>query len=270
VDDLEVAEWSVRLSGSVGAAVIETARRYVAWVVDSGRPVEGMWRFEAVAAYVSEVFAASSSVERERQLARLMTAASLLDASVGSPTPKVGALRARPGYSDNEVARFVEVALRHRRGRPRQHLCAVVGFGAGAGLDFADLSTVYAGDVQVRDEGGQILVQVGGRRPRVSVVRREFEPLVQVALEGLEPSRRLVGAAQQASEVLRRVELPAGVERPDSRRLRTTWIGWLMRQRVPVEVLLAVSGLRSGYTFEHVLIGSGELPSDPRRSPFPH
>jgi hypothetical protein len=43
-----------------------------------------------------------------------------------------------------------------------------------------------------------------------------------------------------------------------------------MRQRVPVEALLAVSGLRSGYTFEHVLIGAGEVPSDPHRSPFPH
>jgi hypothetical protein len=169
----------------------------------------------------------------------------------------VGHVATKPPYSRSEEARIVRAAIRQRSPGARRNLCAAVGLCAGAGLDSSDLRYLTGGDVT--DEGDEgIVVNVPGRKPRLVVVRRDYEELVRIGLDDIRPGglalgkvasrRNIVGAVVENAELL-----DPRVPHIESNRLRNTWLCWALCQNVPLNVLLSAAGLKSARTLIELL-----------------
>ena len=105
-------------------------------------------------------------------------------------------------------------------------------------------------NVEVRDDG--IHVQTEGPKARHVVIRRSYEPLVLVAIENVKPDDLIinlsVNKANPAAQVIAEAQLFDDVPHIEVRRLRTTWISWAITQRIPLNVILEATGLKSAGT----------------------
>ena len=174
-----------------------------------------------------------------------------------------GYRKVRPGYSRSEEAAIRRVALRQRSTLKRRQLCTIVGLCAGAGLDANDLRYVERAHVDDRGEDG-IWVTVVGLRPRLVVVRREYEDIVRAALEDVKDDQRLLGLKETRKNRVGDITLTIqNFDAPpiDAARLRTTWLAWLVQRPVPLAVIMQASGLQSARTLSDVLdyVGSVEM-----------
>lgn len=181
---------------------------------------------------------------------RLRTLASRITPDVGAQVPSLGYNSVRPGYTSVEEAMIRRVSLGQPRPETRRRLCAVVGLSGGGGLDAQDLRWLFAEHIEVRDDG--IHVDVHGPKARQVVIRRIYEPLVLAGIEGLSPGDAVVkldrDKANPAARVIADAQLFDDVPKVDMRRLRTTWITWLVTERIPLDVILSASGLTSART----------------------
>ena len=182
---------------------------------------------------------------------RLRTMASRVNPSSSAPiVPTLGYNSVRAGYTTAEEAMLRRVALRQRRAEPRRRLCAVVGLGGGAGLDPTDMRTQLTEGVVQTDSG--LLVTTSGARPRQIIVRRAYEELVLAGIEGRKASSLILESgrdrANPVARALEGAEIFDDCPKVDMRRLRTTWITWLIQQRIPLATILAASGLTSART----------------------
>ena len=187
---------------------------------------------------------------------RLKTQARRVNPGTSAPQiPTLGYYSVKPGYTTVEEAMMRRVSLGQPRPETRRRLCAVVGFGGGAGVDPLDMRYVQAKHVDVREEG--IFVELTGPRQRTVVVRRAYEPLVQAAVEGLKPDDFVLkfgrDKANPVARIIEDAELFDDVPKIDMRRLRTTWITWLITQPIPLNVILAAAGLKSARTLVDML-----------------
>lgn len=153
----------------------------------------------------------------------------LARAREASPRPGPAALpreRAKPPYSEAELADYLRLAAAQPTETRRMRATALVCLGAGAGLIGSELRHVQGRDV-IRRSGG-LVVAVSGRRTRAVPVLGRFQaPLAEAAafagegylVGGREPDRRnlsdVLGAALSADSSLPRLE--AG-------RLRASWL----------------------------------------------
>lgn len=179
---------------------------------------------------------------------RLRTLATRVTPTVASQVPSLGYNAVRAGYITVEEAMIRRVTLGQPRPETRRRLCAIVGLGAGGGIDSQDLRYVLFEHVAV-SETGMISVDVHGPKARTVVIRREYESLVLAALEGLKPGDPVVkvdgGKSNPVARIVSDATLFDDVPKIDMRRLRTTWITWLLTQRIPLDVIMAASGLTS-------------------------
>ena len=161
----------------------------------------------------------------------------------------------RPGYTAVDVAAISRVALRLHPPLARRKLCAIVGFCLGGGLDPTELSHLTPSAVQDNGPAG-IKVRVPGARARVVMIRRDFEGMVRIGLEGVPPSSPLLGRIKGRSGAV-----SAAIEKMDlydcptvtGSRLRTTWLSWLLTQSVPLNVIMAAAGLKSARTLTDLM-----------------
>ena len=233
---------------------------YVTWVATQHRSmaIADAFTFDAIDQYYLTGLAGMSKRTCNDYRSRLHNIAKKINAGVGAPsglvTP-IGRISVRPGYSAAEEATLRRIALRQRNPRVRTQLCAVVGFGAGAGLDSADLRNLHRHHIDITDNG--ILVNVTGRNPRQVVVRATYEELVLVAIEGLTPKQVVIGTGKSKNNpiniVINRADLFDDSPPIDMSRLRSTWISWLMTCRVPLGLILQAAGLRSARTLGDLL-----------------
>ena len=181
---------------------------------------------------------------------RLRTLASRVAPDVGAQVPSLGYNAVRQGYSSVEEAMIRRVSLGQPRRETRRRLCAVVGLSGGGGLDAQDLRWLLFDHIEVRDDG--IHVDVHGPKARRVVIRRIYEPLVLAGIEGLSAGDAVVkldrDKSNPAARVIADAQLFDDVPKIDVRRLRTTWITWLVTQRIPFDVILSASGLTSART----------------------
>lgn len=213
--------------------------------------VTSAMRFDDIDRFYVRGLDDSSERTRNDYRSRLRLLATRVNPSMEAPvvTP-LGYNSVRPGYTTVEEATMRRVALRQRLPETRRRLCAVVGLGGGAGLDPVDMRTLRAGDITETESG--LLVATSGAKPRQVIVRRNYEELVRVGIND-RPSTDLVlsvgrDRANQVSRVIDNASIYDDCPKVDMRRLRTTWITWLIQQRVPLATVLKASGLSSART----------------------
>ena len=232
---------------------------FLVWRYEQGSPVEiaEAMTFEAIDQYYLSGMSRLSKASRNDYRSWLRNLASA--ANPGLSAPKVAPLGHReikPGYDRADELAIIRIALRQRLKAARRSLCAVVGLCAGAGLDSIDLRHMRRRHIKDHGDAG-IEVWVAGPRPRKVMVRREYEQLVRIGIEGLAAGslvigrdvdrRNLVGAIVENAEIL------GDVPHIEASRLRATWLGWLMTRPVPIQVILAAAGLKSARTLVELI-----------------
>ena len=259
--------------GAAGFTSIETARKhavalnaFLRWRAQHGQATTIATALTF--AHVDEFFTRGMTdlAERSRRdyRSRLRTLAQRVNASVGAPPAlRLGHNQVNAGYSIVEERLLRRVALQQSKPQARQRLCAIVGFCAGAGLSSEELRALHRSDCTIHDDD-TIEVRVPGERARRTVVRRIYERHVLNALEGLGDDELVLKALKSASPItamLKDADLYGDIPAIDTRRLRTTWIQWLMDQRVPLALAVEASGLRSSRTFWDILSRRQDLTS---------
>jgi len=245
---------------------------YLNWRVEHRLPLDlkAAWTFAEIERYCATALVAVAPRSLNDYRSRLRNIASKANPGLSAP-PRAkitaGHIAARPGYQRQEELRIRAAALNQRRPKIRRKLCDVVGFAAGGGLDAADLRHLRRRDIDDRGADG-IHVDIPGPRPRRTVIRRDYEELVRIGLEGLRPADLVLGNDPKrqnvAASVIDQAELFDDIPKVSTSRLRATWLGHLMTERVPLQVILTTAGLKSARTLIELLPNLPEpvLPDD--------
>ncbi|MFI4972126.1 MAG: hypothetical protein ACHP7H_05570, partial [Hyphomicrobiales bacterium] len=152
--------------------------------------------------------------------------------------------RAKPPYSDPEIAAYLACAQAQSTISRRMHGGALICLGAGSGLMGSELRHVRGSDVIERCGG--VVVAVGGSRARaVPVLGRFHEPLLGAAafagegylLGGRDPLRKNLTC--QITALFCDEALP----RLDTGRLRSTWLA-AAAQLIGLHAFMAAAGVR--------------------------
>lgn len=134
--------------------------------------------------------------------------------------------RTKAPYTDAELAAYFALARHQPTLSRRRRAEGLLALSAGAGLMGADLRHVRGTDVVARSGG--LLVEVGGRRPRVVPVLARYHEVLgasavfagaRYVVGGTDPNRHNVTTPLIAS-----LSGGIGLERPDTSRLRATWL----------------------------------------------
>ncbi len=227
----------------VAAFLVWCHRRHMPLVIES------VFTRDTIDTFYVHGMASLQPSTRNDYRSRLHGVAPKVNRSLIAPTvfATEGYQHVRPGYTELEEAVLRRVAMRQRRPVIRRQLCAVVGFGAGAGLDGRDFRTLRSQHVTVTGDG--ILVGVTGPRPRITVVRHEYEELVLNSLESLSPTSLVLGRdvdrKSVTGNIVDRADTFDDTPKIDISRLRSTWLMSLMRRRIPIQVILNAAGLQT-------------------------
>lgn len=272
VPDCDDAVWD-SIAETVRSAVaccqfasIETARKHAValtaffrWRVQQGLPsdVASSLTFATIDAFYAHGMPDLSHRSRGDYRSRLRRLASTCNASVKAPPSlELGHNKVNPGYNLTEERELRRWAQKQSQPEVRRRLCAIVGLCAGAGLSSSELRELRREDIRI-DADGTIVVWIGGERPRWTVVRRNYEELVTITLVGLTPDQLVLPALKASSPItaiLKGSDDLGCTVALDTRRLRTTWICWLMSQHVSLQLAFEASGLQSARTFHDMLV----------------
>lgn len=246
-------------------ATVETARKhavaitsYLRWRSMKGYSTNASTSltFEAIDAFFVHGMPDLSERSRRDYRSRLRAIAKRVNSSVVAPPAlELGYNQVNPGYTNAEEVALRRVSLDQGDVVARRRLCAIVGLCCGAGLSSAELRALRRRDISINDDG-MIVVTVPGDRPRRTVVRRIYETHVLVAIEGLQFDETVLPQLKSSSPItaiLKGADLFDDAPAIDTRRLRTTWITWLMNQRIPLRLAFEASGLQSARTFYDML-----------------
>lgn len=231
---------------------------YLRWRVEQGTSVEmtSALTFAAIDVFYVQGMSDLSKRTRGDYRLRLRFIATVCNASIDAPPAlELGHNAVNPGYDAVEERSLRRWALMQSQPEVRRRLCAIVSLCAGAGLSSTELRALRRCDITV-DPDGTFVVSIPGQRPRQSVIRRTYEEMVTIAIAGLDPDQLVLPALKSSSPITAIVkgadELGCTVAL-DTRRLRTTWICWLMRQHVSLQLAFEASGLQSARTFTDML-----------------
>ncbi len=206
---------------------------------------------------------------RNDRRSRLRKLAEAVNPGLDTPPRAVtlGHQSIKPPYNADEEAAITRVALRQRNQRSRRAMCISVGLCAGAGCDSVDLRDMRGRHVHDFGPAG-ILVDIPGKRPRSVMVRREYEELVRVGMEGIGPDDLVIGKVPTrrglVGKIVESAEILGDVPHIEAARLRATWLAWLMCRPVPLNVLLDAAGLISARTLIDLLPHLPAVDDDPR------
>jgi integrase len=237
---------------------------YLAWRAEQRLSVEipDAMTFVAIDDYYQRGMTSSSEPTRNDYRSKLRRLAPKVNPSIAAPpaaTP-LGHQQVRPPYTPEELARIRRVARRQRNHRTRQQLCMGVALHGGAGLTPAEVRPLRTEQIRAGGPDAPIWVAVTGAKAREVPLRREFEELMRIGLEGVRPGQLVLGTVEGRRNILSGIV--AGAENNDAphieaRRLRSTWIATLMCERVPVKVIMDAAGLTSARTLTEL---AGMLP----------
>lgn len=153
----------------------------------------------------------------------------------------------KPPYSSEEEARSRRGVLRYREGTLRHKLCLIVGLSCGAGLDAADFRPLQNEHIIDHGDDG-IEVNVPGGKARTVWVRKGFEELVRIGLQGADPKARVIGGKadnrNSVASIFDNATFLGDVPHIEVSRLRATWLVWAMQRNLPLPVILGAAGLK--------------------------
>jgi hypothetical protein len=257
-------DWVMRRAGIKGVESFKkhlgVVAGYLLWRHGRGETIEppAAFVFSEIDRYYADGLGAMNAKTRNDYRSRLRNVARNVNPGSGAP-PKfttAGHTAVKPGYTADEEAAIRRVALRQRNAGSRRSMCATVGLSAGAGLDAVDFRHLRRSHIDDRGDLG-IVVHVPGERPRVTVVRREYEDMVRIGLTGLRSNDLVIGKKEDRTNLTARVienaEIFEDMPRILVSRLRATWLTWLMSRPVPLQVILTASGLKSARTLADLL-----------------
>lgn len=189
---------------------------------------------------------------RNSYRSRLLSVCARVNPSaVVAPVPHGPTYRkVRPGFSDHDMKAIRLAVTRERSLTLRRQLCAAVGLCAGAGLSATDIKELTTDRVIDHGEAG-IEVRVSGDAARIVWVRRDYESLVRLGVEGLDESALVIGTkATRRNVVGNLVDRADLFDCPhfDASRLRSTWLVWLVSQPIPLRVVMYATGLKTART----------------------
>lgn len=166
-------------------------------------------------------------------------------------------------YTDQEVARLLEVAASQRTRVQRRHLQSLLALGLGAGLFPKESWTVTTDDLL--DKHGVLCLNVLGDRARVVPILPPHDDTLR-AIQSEDPGSTLLGYVAPAwdrsrlSNLLGKDEFPPGTPVIKLHRLRATWLLHHMRNQVPLNELSKVAGLSTTKTIGHLMPYLPDIP----------
>lgn len=193
-----------------------------------------------------------SDTHRSQRMRRLKNLASHLNPGLDAPPrpAPVGHRAVQDPYSAAEMARIRSAALNQPSPLVRRQLCLIVGVCRGAGAASDELRPMRG--IDIRDCGADgLLATIGAPgSTRVVPVRRAWEDLVRIGIDGVADGDLLLGKLPNRRNIANAIVERATILGPntphiDAARLRTTWIAELMSEPIPVQVILDAAGLRS-------------------------
>jgi hypothetical protein len=141
--------------------------------------------------------------------------------------------------------------------------------GIGAGLKVEDLFPMRRRDIAQID--GYVILNVAGRHPRQVPLLAEWEDLLLETVSSLSPDafifsegRRPEGARSKNS-VNAFLNAASGVLRPNSQRMRATWLVHHMTIATPIKLLLKAGGITSAHALVRFMPFVPEVDEDEAR-----
>ena len=153
-------------------------------------------------------------------------------------------------YHVKEIVTFRSWAMGQSTQSKRHDATALLALGAGAGLATEDLLTIHVSDVTLVD--GFVIVNVTGRRPRQVPVLAEWEGDLLDVVRETTSGAFVFGqnrTTRQKNAVSNFLSKTTGTHKPNSQRLRATWIVHHLSVATPVKALLGAAGVESFEAF---------------------
>jgi hypothetical protein len=247
-------------------SLLGTLSQYARWTWMAGNPLDrqtvfARWLIEDfIANGCPRTWSASTRGNHRSRLFRMSEALFGPDAQ----TPLIAAL---PGsqpstpYTPSELVTFRSWASGQATTQRRHDATVLLALAAGAGIGNADLANLRRKHITEADGG--IDITIIGNRPRTVTVLAEWERDVRAAIENLEPEMLVFGEnrwAPSKNAVNNFISKTSGQHKPNSQRLRATWIVHHLTANTPIKALMAAAGLNSFESFNR-LIGFVPSPS---------
>lgn len=152
-------------------------------------------------------------------------------------------------YSTAEQAQLASWANSQASARRRRDAHTILALGLGAGLAAGELKHVQVGDLTVDDQG--VLVRVTHGRPRIVPVLAEWEAPLRHLVDHAPPECYAFGVERTApnsrngvSNFVARTRGDVGL-RPNSHRMRATWIVGHLTWGTPLVPFMEAAGLQT-------------------------
>jgi integrase len=224
---------------------------YVDWAVNvASVPMQAkiVFRLELISRYTSEVMNQSEGTRRNYRAILLRIAEVLLP---DNPTAELKALNSRVSmvpYSEEELTRLEFWARGQSTPRRERNAAVLLALCAGGGLWSNEVAEARRGDIHFDAQG--VLVSVRGTNARQVPLLARWEPWLRIALEGLEDNDRVFGNKNRKNNSKNLVTayiqdsvLPPKTPRPQSNRMRATWLVTHLAARTDMRALMTASGV---------------------------
>lgn len=180
-------------------------------------------------------------VHRMRRLENLARAINPGEQAPPRPEP-VAYRNVRRPYDAQQDAAIIRIALTQPSAKIRRQLCAVVALSRGAGVAAGELRDIRRSDVKDLGDGGLTVTVGKSPNSRTVPVRRAYESLMRIGLDGIAPNGRVLGRGAKQRNVACSIidnSQVLGADSPsiDAARLRSTWIAELMTEPIPIAVI---------------------------------
>lgn len=189
---------------------------------------------------------------------RILAVARNVSVGLGGPVvgPSLGHRPVRPGYTTVEEAQIRRVAMRQRSQLRRRQLCAIVALTMGAGLAPSDLRALRVRAVVDHGDDGIEVLLGDGDTQRSAWLRRNYENLMRIGIDGLSAHQLVIGEKVDrrnvTAGVIDRSEQLDGPELNASR-MRSTWLTWALQQRIPLQLIMQTAGLKTARSLTQLI-----------------
>ena len=224
---------------------------YVDWAVNiASLPLQPqiLFRRELISRYTSDVMNQAEGTRRNYRAILLRISEVLLP---DSPAAELTALNSRVSmepYSDADLTRLEFWARGQNTPGRERNATVLLALCTGGGLWSNEVCEARREDIQFDSHGA--LVAVRGNNARQVPLLARWEPWLRVALDGLNAGDRVFGSTTRKNNSKNLVTgfipqsvQPPGMPRPQTNRMRATWLVTHLTARTDMRALMTASGV---------------------------